>query len=238
MKHQQRIGLVGLGKLGTAMMTHWDKLIALGVYHPVQTKAEQFLQSFQKGYLLAENEVKDVEILILALPATEIIPFITSLKLQSNASNVPIIINMATNLHTNQIKIQFPDLQVHGVKYMGHSKDLLEHGNGLFITEAALPPTVVELFQELGKVMIDSENCLTEVNKLATYFAIKTAITIETEFRNRGLSKEYLKRALTSLAPEVIRSYNEGSLGHFAKEIVKEIKAEQKSIDLDERKAT
>src|SRR4051812_15853275 len=102
MKHDQRIGLVGLGKLGTAMMTHWDKLIALGVYHPVQTKAEQFLQSYQKGYLLTEEELKEVDILILALPATEVIPFIASLKLQSNTSHAPIIINMATNLLTNQ----------------------------------------------------------------------------------------------------------------------------------------
>ncbi|MCQ6279415.1 hypothetical protein [Bacillus sp. EB600] len=54
------------------------------------------------------------------------------------------------------------------------------------------------------------------------------AIEIETEFAKRGFSAEYVKRALTSIAPEVIRSYNEGSLGNFAKEIVKEIQDEQK----------
>lgn len=235
---QQRIGLVGLGKLGTAMMTHWDKKrIEIGVYHPVQTKAENFLKTFQGGYILTESELKDVDILILALPAMEVIPFITSLEFESHTSHTPIIINMATNLPTNQIMVQFLDLQIHGVKYMGHSKDLLEHGNGLFITESALPKTVGELFHELGKVMVDSESCLTEVNKLATYFAIKAALTIEAEFVNRGLSPEYLKRALTSLAPEVIRSYSEGSLGHFAKEIVKEVKAE-KSSDITDSKAT
>jgi pyrroline-5-carboxylate reductase len=233
MKHQ-KIGLVGLGKLGKAMMTHWDKKrIAVGVYHPVHTKAEQFLQPFQNGYLLTESELRDVDILILALPATEVISFITWLKLPINAPYIPIIINMATNLPTKEITVQFPDLMVHGVKYMGHSKDLIEHGNGLFITESTLPPNTAELFQELGKLKIDSENCLTEVNKLASYFALKTALNIETEFLKRGLSPAYLKRALTSLAPEVIRSYSEGSLGHFAKEIVKEIKAENCS-DVDE----
>ena len=115
---------------------------------------------------------------------------------------------------------------------MGHWKDLLDHGNGLFISESDLPLNIRELFEVLGLVKIDSENCLTEVNKLATYFALKTAIAIETEFAARGLSPEYLKRALTSLAPEVIRSYSEGTLGHFAKEIVKEIQAENPSDDL------
>jgi pyrroline-5-carboxylate reductase len=224
-----KIGLIGIGKLGTALMTHWDKkLIATGVYHPSKTKAEQFLQQYNNGFLLKESELRNVDVLILALPAMEVMPFITRL-VQSQSQHTPVIINMATNLSTIELTAKFPELKIHGVKYMGHWKDLLEHGNGLFITESALPANIAALFQVLGKVKNDSENCLTEVNKLATYYALKTAINIETEFSKRGLSPEYLKRALTSLAPEVIRSYSEGSLGHFAKEIVKEIQAENSS---------
>ncbi|MEH7009493.1 NAD(P)-binding domain-containing protein [Neobacillus niacini] len=227
MKHK-RIGLVGIGKLGTAMMTHWDKKgIAIGVYHPMKTKAEQFVQYYQHGYMLKESELTELDVLILALPAMEVIPFISSLKIQINSQKSPDIINMATNLPTNEITAKFPYLNVHGVKYMGHGRDLLEHGNGLFITEASLSKTIEELFQYLGKVRIDSENCLTEVNKLATYFALKTAINLETEFAKRRLSPEYLKRALTSLAPEVIRSYCNGTLGHFAMEIIKQIETEK-----------
>jgi hypothetical protein len=233
MKHK-RIGLVGIGKLGAALITHWNrKKIAIGVFHPAKKKAENFAQQYENSYLLNEDRLHELDVLILALPATEVIPFISSLELLSKSQQKPYIINMATNLSTKEIFAKYPDLKVHGVKYMGHWKDLLEHGNGLFISETALPPTIEELYQELGEVKIDSENCLTEVNKLATYFALKTAIDIEHEFANRGLSPVFLKRALTSLAPEVIRSYSEGSLGHFAKEIVQEIKAENAS-DIDD----
>lgn len=225
---QKRIGLVGIGKLGTAMMTHWDKKgITIGVYHPMKSKAEQFVQNFEHSYILLESELTELDVLILALPATEVIPFISSLKIQSKLQQTPEIINMATNLPTREISSKFPSLNVYGVKYMGHGRDLLEHGNGLFITEAALSKKSEELFRILGKVKIDSENCLTEVNKLATYFALKTAIDLETEFTKRRLSPEYLKRALTSLAPEVIRSYSNGTLGHFAKEIIEEIQSEK-----------
>ena len=229
MKHN-RIGLVGIGKLGTALITHWNrKNIAIGVFHPAKKKAENFAQHYENSYLLNEDRLHELDVLILALPATEVIPFISSLELPSKSRQTPFIINMATNLSTKEIFAKYPDLKVQGVKYMGHWKDLLEHGNGLFISETALPPTIEELYQELGEVKIDSENCLTEVNKLATYLALKTAYNIESEFANRGLSPVYLKRALSSLAPEVIRSYSEGSLGHFAKEIVREIKAEKAS---------
>ncbi len=223
-----KVGLVGIGKLGTAMMTHWNKNeIEIGAFHPEKTKAEKFFQQFQNGYLLAEDDLKKMDVLLLALPAMEVIPFITSLKIQSTSHHSPYLINMATALHTNVITNGFPSLKVLGVKYMGHWKDLLEHGNGLFITETSLPKQIEELFLFLGKVKIDSEDCLTQVNKLATYLAAKLAIEIETEFAKRGFSPEYVKRALTSIAPEVIRSYNEGSLGHFAKEIVKQIQDKQ-----------
>lgn len=224
----KKVGLIGLGKLGTAMLTHWDQQrISIGVFHPNKTKAEQCVQHFSTSYLLKEEQLSELDVFILALPALEVIPFISSLKLQSKTKDSPYLVNMATNLPTNEIRNKFSTLNVLGVKYMGHARDLLEHGNGLFISETVLPPFVEENFKFLGKIVVDSEDCLTQVNKIATYYALKTAINLENEFAKRGLSTEYLKRALTSLAPEVIRSYSEGSLGHFAKEIVKQIQEEK-----------
>lgn len=227
-----KVGLIGIGKLGTAMLTNWDQQgISMGIYHHNREKAHQYSQSYQTSYLLEETELLNLDVLILALPATAIIQFISSLNYQSMSQHSPYIINMATNLPTKEIKSKFPFLNLYGIKYMGHAKDLLEHGNGLFISELVLPEIVDELFQSIGKIVIDSEDCLTKVNKLATYYAVKTAIEIENEFTARGLSHDYLKRALTSLAPEVIRSYSEGTLGHFAKEIVKEIQEENRKQD-------
>ncbi|WP_318509225.1 NAD(P)-binding domain-containing protein [Bacillus sp. T3] len=225
---QLKIGLVGIGKLGTAMMTHWEKNnIKMGAYHPKMSKAQHFADEFSNSYCLSESELRRSDVLILALPATGVIPFISSLYSQTNPASAPLLINMATALDTKEIKAKFPILNVFGVKYMGHSRDLMEHGNGLFITDSPLPEQIAELYQCLGALKIDSEQALMDVNKLATYLAIKAAIEIEEEFTKRGFSSQYIKRALTSLAPEVIRGYSEGSLGHFAKEIVKEIKGEE-----------
>lgn len=228
---QYKVGLVGIGKLGTAMMNHWNKNnLSIGIYHPSRTKAEHFLKSFQNGYTLTKKEFAELDVLILALPAKEVLSFISNLIAEDNT--FPFIVNMATALNTKEIKNKFPSLHVFGVKYMGHGKDLLENGNGLFITESSLPKQIEELFHHLGQVKIDREDCLIQVNRLATYYAIKTAINIENEFTQKGLSPEYMERALRSIAPEVIRSYSEGSLGHFAKEIEKEIQI-GKAINLD-----
>ncbi|MGG3466943.1 NAD(P)-binding domain-containing protein [Neobacillus pocheonensis] len=225
-----KVGLVGIGKLGTAMMTHWHKHnIPIGIYHPTKMKAEQFVEQFQNGSCLSAEDLSKLDVLIMALPAMDVIPFISNLEIKGTTY----LINMATTLPTNQIISTLPSLNVHGVKFMGHWKDLKEHGNGLFITEIRLPQHIEELYRYLGKVKIDSEDCLTEVNKLATYYAIQAAIELEKVFSEKGISPEYVKRALTSLAPEVIRSYSEGNLGHFAMEIVKEIHAKQGGVNPD-----
>ncbi|MCS0789303.1 NAD(P)-binding domain-containing protein [Cytobacillus firmus] len=221
-----KIGLAGIGKLGTAMMTHWHKSnLPIGIYHPNRSKAEQFAEKFPNGRPLTDDELKQMDMILLALPAGKVLSFMESMfPVESSVA----FINMATALPTKSILERFPSCKVYGLKYMGHSRDLMENGNGLFISEDQLPGPILDLIKPLGEIVKDSEGRLVEVNKLATFFAIKTAVEIENEFISKDYPPAYIKRALASLAPEVIRSYSEGTLGHFAQEIVKEIKESTK----------
>ncbi|MBG9542432.1 hypothetical protein ABE29_06225 [Cytobacillus firmus] len=221
-----KIGLAGIGKLGAAMMTHWHKSnLSIGIFHPDRSKAEQFAEKFPNAHPLTDNEMRQMDIILLALPAGKVISFMDSI-IQENSSIA--FINMATALPTKRITERFPFCKVFGLKYMGHSRDLMENGKGLFITEDHLPAPIQDLFRPLGEIIKDSEERVTEVNKLATYFAVTTAVEIEYELTGKGYHPAYIKRALASLAPEVIRAYSEGALGHFAKEIVKEIQESNK----------
>lgn len=225
-----KIGLAGIGKLGTAMMTQWHKSnLSIGFYHPDRSKAEQFAEKFPNGRPLTDDELKQMDVILLALPAGKVISFIESMFPVESSID---FINMATALSTNSIRGRFPSCKVYGLKYMGHSRDLMENGNGLFISEDQLPDPIVDLFKPLGEIVKDSEDRLSEINKLATFFAVKTAVEIEDDFIRKNYPPAYIKRALASLAPEVIRSYSEGTLGHFAQEIVNEIqKSTKKAAD-------
>ncbi|KON88747.1 hypothetical protein AF332_19375 [Sporosarcina globispora] len=221
-----KIGLAGIGKLGTAMMTHWhNSNISIGFYHPDRSKAEQFAEKFPNGRPVTEVELIQMEMILLALPAGNVISFMESMFPEQCSI---VFINMATALPTKRITERFPSCKVYGLKYMGHSRDLMEHGNGLFISEDHLPDPIADLFKPLGEIVKDSEERLVEINKLATFFAVKAAVEIENDFTGKGYPPAYIKRALTSLAPEVIRSYSEGTLGHFAQEIAEEIQESNK----------
>ncbi|OCA87188.1 NAD(P)-binding domain-containing protein [Pseudobacillus wudalianchiensis] len=223
-----KVGLVGIGKLGRAMMEHWSfKGRAVGIYHPERTKVETFIQHYPSGYILNEKELSTLDMIILALPAQEIVPFLNECMDKGIPLTETRIINMATTLYTKEVKSQFPHLSIWGMKFMGHARDLLERGDGLFITESPLPAEITEVFHDLGRIKIDSEEKLLQVNKLATYYAVKAALELESHFTEQGLAADYIERALRSLAPEVMRSYSEGKLGHFGKEIVRELKTDR-----------
>lgn len=223
-----KIGLVGIGRLGRAMIKGWQKNgISFGVYHPNEEKAIQFIEPLNQAFLVRESDLNDLDILILALPAKQIAPFIHSIANNSSATR-PIMVNMATTVLTKELERELPAIQLYGVKFMGHAQDLFEHGDGLFITETPLPKEIEQLFTSLGEVKIESEDTLAEINKLATYHAMKAAIEMEAVLLDKKLPEAYINRALSSIAPEIIRGYRQGNFGHFAKEMIKEIKNEKK----------
>ncbi|MFG6119961.1 NAD(P)-binding domain-containing protein [Thalassobacillus sp. B23F22_16] len=217
---KSRIGLAGIGKLGRAMMNHWYRQeVSLGIFHPEQQKVKSFINDYPNGYQV--KAISELDIVLLALPADAIIPF-----LHHHKNTETLFINMATSLMTEDIKNAFPDVHLAGLKFMGHATDLQEHGNGLFISEQTLPDSLIGLFQKVGSIENDNEEVVINVNKLATYHAVKAAVEIEEQFEKKGLPAKYKERAWRSLAPEVIRSYSEGKLGHFGQEVVKEVKGE------------
>jgi pyrroline-5-carboxylate reductase len=215
-----KVGLAGLGQLGSAMMKHWSNCNEqVGAYHPNKAKLKSFVCQYTDAYPLEKLELGKLDVLILALPAHQIIPFLTDLQRENILHKHTLFINMATSLDTNEVIKAHPKIQIASLKFMGHAKDLHEHGNGLFISEKPLPENVCELLSAAGKIFNDDPDIVQKVNRIATYYAVKAAKEIESEFKTKGLPPYYLERALSSLAPEVIRSYGNGTLGHFGKKV-------------------
>lgn len=222
-------GLVGIGKLGQALLKQIEDCgLSVGVYHPDKEKIAAVQQKYPHSRSMTLEELPSLDFLILALPAQQIIPFIT--KLQSEDVNLqkPIIVNMATSILTVTLKQQNSNLNWMGMKFMGHAEDLFLYGNGLFITEENVnfpreSKMIIEFFSQFGKIAIDNENILENVNKVATFHAIRAAKELQTELLKAGLPTEYVNRAITAIAPQVMRSYSLGTLSHFGQMIAKQI---------------
>lgn len=232
---QEKWGIVGTGNLGGAILTQLAKENRfIRYYHPDAQKAAAIAKAYPGHTSISHEELASLDFLILALPADRVVPFVRDLIDGGHSLGSVTLINMATVLSTAELKNEFPDVNGLGMKFMGHSADLRERGNGLFVTEPSetlglQQEKAIRFFEQLGQVLIDREAVVEEVNVLATRVAVKAALDLERAIREGGYRQEYALRALVSIAPEVMRSYVSGTMGHFARQIVEQLKNKENS---------
>lgn len=240
---QQNWVVAGIGKLGRALLSQFEKQgIQVGIFHPDINKANDCLQEYPLHRIVKMEALENVDFLILALPAKQIIPFVENLEFHQISLQKPVFINMATAAHTSDLKGEYPDITWVGMKYVGQADDLRKNGQGLFVTEESSGEpdsrlvSISRMFSEIGRVITDREATVEKVNRIATYHAIKAAKEIEQELRSGGYQSDYEKRVLLSLVPEVVRSYAHGTLGHFGQAIAAQFDQEgenQKDTRMD-----
>ncbi|WP_102346235.1 NAD(P)-binding domain-containing protein [Bacillus sp. Marseille-P3661] len=212
--------MVGIGRLGRALMSQWDKIDEeIGIFHPSDDKVKSFTAHFNKAVPICGKKLTDMKTIILALPAAQVSKFIQ----QSHYSHVTYV-NMATALNTAQLQKEFPDIQIVSMKFVGHAQDLYVNGDGYFITESYVPEHVKSLFSTIGLVKKGDPEIVNQINKWATYYGIKAAVELETHLKGKHFDDKLINRALSSITPEVIKSYQKGDLGHFAQTVAKEVK--------------
>ncbi len=212
--------LSGVGRLGKALMKQWNiSNEKMGIFHPSDEKVKSFISDYSNGVPVSTKDLANMKTIILALPAAKIPEFLK----QNYHSNITYV-NMATAMKTSDLQKEFTELQIVSMKFVGHANDLNKNGNGYFITEQETPDEIVNLFNGIGVVRRGEPDIVNDVNKLATYYAIKAAVELENELRIKKYDQSLIDRALSAITPEVIKSYQKGDLGHFAQSVVTEVK--------------
>ncbi|WP_147803523.1 NAD(P)-binding domain-containing protein [Alkalicoccus halolimnae] len=222
MKQHAAWGTAGIGKLGTALITQWMKQdLETGLYHPDAEKAKKAAKNLSTK-VLKKDDLAKLDYLVLALPADQILPFVKDLKKAGVQLEETVLINMATKQETAELRETYPELQWASVKYIGHAESLRRDGSGLFITEET-DEHLRDRFSRIGHVETAAEETAEKVNQLATSQAVLAAIKLEKQMEEEGWNDVYIKHALRSLFPEVIRAYADGKLGRFGQKIVEEM---------------
>ncbi|PTL38651.1 hypothetical protein [Alkalicoccus saliphilus] len=215
-------GTAGIGKLGTALLTQWaGQKLKTGLYHPDAEKAERAANALSAD-VLSRKALGELDYLVLALPADQMIPFIKSLQKDNIPLEKTTLINMATKLETAGLRAAFPELNWVSVKFVGHAESLKRDGRGLFITEE-VDEQIRSRFSSIGHIESAPEKIAEQVNKLATSHAVRAAKKMELEMKEEGWDKVYINEAMRSLFPEVVRAYADGNLGQFGRKIAEDI---------------
>ncbi|SDJ13391.1 NAD(P)-binding domain-containing protein [Natribacillus halophilus] len=226
-------GLVGVGQLGAALARQLEgESVHIRAYHPNSQKATEFARRFYKVRAVELAELFGQSTILLALPADGIIPFLKNAQKTIQNDVQPTFVNLSTLVDTKELQKEFPDLQIYGVKIIGHANDLYEHGEGLFVSE---PPLDAEgfrevrfLFDKIGTLLEDKEDVVAEVNRLAVRKTLEACISFEKEAGAKNYPETYSKKAMDTIFPHIIEHYKEGTLEGFALQVLNEINAENK----------
>jgi len=214
--------IVGIGHLGEALAKQFDGTgVYVHAYHPNSQKRTQFANKFKNVKDVDFPELIKQPIVLLALPAEEIQSFLNNAQEEIIPNKVsPVFVNLSTLIDTKELINKFSDLQIYGVKMVGHANYLYEYGEGVFVTETPLDTEGFQeirfLFEQIGTLFEDDEDEVRKINGLAVRRIIETCINFEKE--TKSFPDEYSEKAMDTIFPNTMRLYREGSFdGHMLK---------------------
>jgi len=220
-------GIAGIGLLGSAL-TQQLELAGVNVlaYHPKSERRSAFVADFDRVEAVDFSELLNQEIVLLAIPAEAIRPFLKDAQKEITAGSMkPRFVNLSTLVSTKELNKEFSDLQIVGVKMVGHSKYLYEHGDGVFVTETPLNTKefqpIRSLFEKIGTLYEDKEEVVREVNGQAVRKIVEACVQFQKETEN--YREEYREKAMDSIFPHSMKMYREGDLDGFMRKIIEEM---------------
>src|SRR5699024_5178409 len=182
--------IVGIGHVGEALAKQFDGVgVHVHAYHPNSKRRTKFASKFKNVKDADFSELIKQPIVLLALPAEEIQTFLNSAQEEITPNKVsPIFVNLSTLIDTKELKNKFSNLQIYGVKMVGHANYLYEYGEGVFVTETPLNVEEFQeirfLFEQIGTLFEDDEDQVRKINGLAVKRIIETCIDFEKETKS------------------------------------------------------
>lgn len=220
-------GIAGIGHLGKALTKQLEEVgVQVHVYHPNPQKRTKFASNFKEAKAVSFPELLNQPIVLLALPAEAIHPFLKNIKEEvSSRDTQPIFVNLSSLVNTKELQNNFPYLQLYGVKMVGHADYLYEYGEGVFLTETSLDTKEFQevryIFEKIGKLFEDNEDVVKEVNGLAIKNIIQACVNFEEE--TKDYPSDYREKAMDTIFPNTMRLYREGSFDGFMLKVMDEM---------------
>ncbi len=229
-----KIGLIGIGRMGRVLAGLLAGQVDLVIYDRNIEKMKKAADELNVSIGDSFEEMADLGIIILALPDQEVVNCIRIFNSINKNVNV---INIATNASQDMLN-SIADSHVSCIcaKFVGHAGEIASGHSPVIIVNpfpVALVGKTVEIFQFVGQVIIGEADIVYTINTVAAQKAIEASVAIEEALQQKGITDPgIIKSAIGQVAAGVMKSYAEGNLGPFAREILQSVKHENEAESL------
>ncbi|WP_088103880.1 hypothetical protein [Halalkalibacter urbisdiaboli] len=215
--------IIGSGRLGSVLLEMISSE-SVGIYSRNKHSVKNLLEQNRYVKECEKEDLQKAKRLFLCLPKGEYESFFSEVNrwLPKKVH----LYHFATALKESEVRSLTDKGNVIPCKLVGHAKQMYEDKHGLF----ALPKHCSHVKSELEqlfpmiKIVTASEEEALLANKKTTEAVLKMMVSLELELSNEGLSEEFVKQSLAQTVRGVAKSYLNGDLGGFAKQIIEDVK--------------
>jgi 3-hydroxyisobutyrate dehydrogenase-like beta-hydroxyacid dehydrogenase len=223
------VAVIGAGKMGSIVAKHLPKESRKLVINRTLEKA-QALASQINGEAGAElTAAKEADLVAILLPPAAVNETVE--QLLDIVKPGAVILNMSTAAFIEpQIQAKAKEAWVVDAKIIGQSYTMEREEPAMIVVDPC-PEAVFALAQSqlqgLGKVVKGEASQVTKLNTMAGMESLKFAVAFRKEMKKQGFADDWISTAIASICAGTLPAYTKNELGHFGRDLVKKLEAEQ-----------
>lgn len=206
----KRIGIVGVGRLGTALGSRLRESHEVVVCDVDARKAKQVAKQGGFTHLYLDELLDRVELLLVCIPPQEVARFFRTLP--GGRARHPLYVNTATSVDTLALveALGLDHLRIVGLKPVGQHSAVQQRTPFVFVTASANAEELAVLrrvFGPLGQVVVGDERKVGPLNRLATRVALQAGLRFVEEARSLAVDDEWTQSAVRSVMAGTLMDY-------------------------------
>lgn len=219
------IAIIGSGRMAHVFASQLPKETTKIIINKNITSAKVLADEVNGTAYDSYEYVKEADLIALIIPASainEVLEEIVKYKKEGS-----IVINMATSAHINPDIIRENE-NIIDTKIIGHAKSMAEWGEPGLIVVNTDNKEVFDIIKSqvpgYRNIVIGDSDLVEKINNIALEEGIKAAMAASEKLEKLSVPDEWIITAIRTATSGGMKSYLEGDLGHFGKELVEKLK--------------
>lgn len=217
--------VIGAGRMGSVVAARLPRDTRKIIYDKDGHKAEQLAAQIDGKWAKSLEEASQAELILIVLPAPAVNEVIE--RILETVKEGTIILNMATAAHLEPgLRQKRQHVYIYDAKIIGHAASISRGEPGIIVINCYDSERFALLKEQLAgfyKVEQGDSDLVERINTLSSTEGIKAAVSLRQELRNLQAPEEWINVAIRTVCAGTMKSFAEDDLGHFARELVKQL---------------
>lgn len=221
-----KVAILGAGRMGSLLASRLPGSVRKVIISRRRQKAVALAD--EVGGIASDqlSAVRGCKVVLLAIPGPAIPGVVADLA--PHVEPDALLVNMATDLDTEELAAQFPRLRFVAAKVIGHAREMAHGAPGIVVLDRVDPQEEEELLASLlgglGPVVRDKEEKVLLANTAVAEEMVKAEAALRRRLEELGLEPELIRIAIKTTAPGVLRSLSDDDAGPFVQDVIRRLR--------------